>query len=110
MYKAKVFIKGEGILYDNEVCVAIELPSIPRKDEYLFMSPALVKELEDMARKDVDKAAIYAPEYFFGRSSDCINPKEENLADLSFEEANLVYEVFYVANDEYVYIVLAHIY
>lgn len=106
MYKVKVYIHSESVHHDEIVNVEIELPSIPRVGEYLYLTAELIAELENKAKSDLVVAIKYAPDWFFGRSHNWRIPKIGNLKDLSFGDAICVVDVSYYAGDDRVYIEL----
>ena len=106
MYTFQIHIKNEIISIDNQVCVNIKLPFIPQIGSVLFLSKKLIEQLENKAKSSLISASYYAPQWFYGKSSGCENPTNENLEDLSFSDAIYVRDVFYHADCELVHIEL----
>jgi len=102
MVQIKVHIKSDNDFLDERVSVVINLPVVPRAGETLYLTEELRLELETKARMDLRLAAKYAPKWFYGASSQCREPKPENLKDLSFEDALFVSSVAYFADREIV--------
>ena len=101
-----VHIKNGYTYIDNNVCVQIELPAVPRKGEFLYLQNDLKQVLEDKVRSDLEIARVYAPKWFYGHSYDCEEPKQENLEDISFDDAIIVDSVAFIANSEIIHIEL----
>ena len=104
MYRVRVHVQNEFVAMDNHVWVDITLPVPPRTGETLFLDGKLRKELESKATSSLYIAGFYAPMWFYRKSYDCKNPKEENLEDLSFEDALDIVRIVYNSNDEVIYI------
>jgi hypothetical protein len=105
MKKIHVHIKNENTWMDKDVFVEIYLPSIPRKGEYLNLGE-LTYELMRKAIKTVEIANRYCPDWFYGKSYDIDEAKEENLSDLNFEDAHVVSNISYTINSEIVHLEL----
>jgi len=106
MYKIMVHIRNENTYIDDNVCVQIELPAVPRKEDVLYLDHDLRRILEDKARSSLDVARRYAPKWFYGHSSNCKEPKEENLIDLMFDAAMYIDNVSFIANSDIIHIEL----
>lgn len=106
MYKIRVHIRNKAVLIDEAVFIDIELPSIPRKGEIVFLDEKLIEELENKAKSSLINSKSYAPKWFYGTSYDCNDPKKENLIDLSFIDAKFVDSVSYRANSDIVHVEL----
>ena len=103
MYKIRVHINNENEYIDNRVFVDIELPAVPRKGEFLYLGDNLSK-LEEKAKEDLTIAKDYSPKWFYGASSACQEPKQENLKDLSFADAIQVSSVAYISGEDIVHV------
>lgn len=101
-----VHIKNENTYIDDNVYVQIELPAVPRKGEILYLDNDLKQVLEDKAKSNLEVAIKYAPEWFYGHSHNCEELKQENLTDLSFDDAIYVDSVAFHANSEIIHIEL----
>ena len=101
-----VHIKNENTYIDDNVCVQIELPAVPRKGEILYLQNDLKQVLEDKVKSNLEVAREYAPKWFYGHSYNCEEPKQVNLTDLSFDDAINVDSVAFNANSEIIHIEL----
>lgn len=102
MIRCRVHIKNELEYMDGDVFVEVELPCLPPVGSILWLSNQERKVLERMATKHTNIARRYAPRWFYGDSHSCSNPKEENLKDLSFSDANKVTDILFSKNREFV--------
>lgn len=91
---------------DDNVCVQIELPAVPRIGEIVYLDNDLMQVLEDKAKSNLAVAREYAPKWFYGHSSGCEEPKQENLIDISFGDAVRVDSVSFDANSEIIHVEL----
>ena len=107
MIKCRIHIFNKEEFMDQDVYIEIMLPCIPQVGNNLDLSFELLYELEKKAKKHLEIAGRYAPHWFYGKSFDCENLKDENLQDLSFDDANTVKSVGFMANCDYVNIALA---
>lgn len=105
MKKIHVHVESESVYMDEDVFVFIELPSIPRKGEFIWLSSELIDKLEMQATKNLDIASRYL-QYFGGKSYNISyeNLNEKNLKDLSFEDNIKIGCVWYKANTDTVHI------
>lgn len=101
-----VHIKNENNYIDDNVCVQIELPAVPRTGEFLYLQNDLKQVLEDKVKSNLEVAREYAPKWFYGNSYNCKELKQENLTDLSFDDAINVDSVAFNANSEIIHIEL----
>lgn len=101
-----IHIKNENIYMDDNVCVQIELPAVPRRGEILYLNDDLKQVLEDKAKSNLAVAREYAPKWFYGHSYNCEEPKQENLIDISFDDAIHVDSVAFNANSEIIHVEL----
>ena len=101
-----VHIKNENTYIDDNVCVQIALPAVPRKGEILYLQNDLKQVLEDKVKSNLEVAREYAPKWFYGHSYNCKKPNQENLIDLSFDDAINVDSVAFNANSEIIHIEL----
>ena len=56
MIKIRVHIENDGGNMDNKVCVDIDLPSVPRKGEYLYIGSRkddLINQVKSLSLKDI---------------------------------------------------------
>jgi hypothetical protein len=97
MIKVKVHVKNNVEYMDENVFVEIELPTLPRIGETLFLGK-LTENLRIMATKSICIAYVYCPRWFFGKSARIDEVKEENLEDLSFEDLLHITDIRYIAN------------
>lgn len=93
--EVRVFIETNANYTDHDVFIRVDLPSVPRKGEAVYLETEQRKELERRACSSVSKASEYAPKWFFRKSHDCVEPKEEDLKNLSFIDAVEVNRVFW---------------
>lgn len=108
MINVKVYIENEAYFLDDDVSVSFKLPAIPRVGERIFLTEQLQSQLENMARSSLDKASNYRNWFYrysnYVRNGDDI--KENNLKDLSFDDASYVTHVVFIPDDDTVYIEL----
>lgn len=83
---------------DEEVYVNISLPFLPPVGSILHITDEMQLQLEAMAKSSLDIAQRYAPKWFYGKSRNCDEPKDENLEDLSFSDALYVTKILFKAN------------
>ena len=100
MHKIMIYIANDNNFLDSDVCVEIQLPAVPRKGDILYLTDEQMEVLENKAKSDLKIAKYYAPKWFYGDSCSCKEPKQENLQDLSFEDAMYVRDVVYYGNSE----------
>lgn len=98
MIKISVHIENNELDCDPDVSYLIELPQVPQKGDVLKLGKEIFEKLELQARKSVDVAQKYAPDWFFFKSfgEDCITNKD--LKNLTFIDACFVSGVFYTPN------------
>lgn len=108
MIKVKIYIKSEHALFEEEVFIDALLPCIPNIGNLIFLGNEQQNELEKKAKTNLDIANKFTPKWFWGHSSgiEYGDIKEENLKDLSFDEAMYVHNVVYEPNSEIVIIVI----
>ena len=104
MVKIRVHIHSEEAFMDEKVFLDIELPSVPQKGDTLFLTEEQKNELVKQATSSLIVANRYAPKWFYDGSFHCKHPNEENLDDLSFEDALTVHQVCYFANEDLVHL------
>ena len=102
MIKCRVHIYCEGWYMDEDVFVDVKLPCLPRIGDTLFLSTKHQMKLEKMARKTMQIAWGYVPDYFYGKE-----PKKENLKYLSFSEVMIVKDIRFLSNSDIVDIELS---
>lgn len=91
---------------DDDVCVQIELPAVPRIGETLYLNNDLKQVLVDKVKSNLAVAREYAPKWFYGHSYDCEEPKQEDLINISFDDAIRVDSVSFNANSEIIHVEL----
>jgi hypothetical protein len=99
MHKIMIYIANDNNFLDSDVCVEIQLPAVPRKGDILYLTDEQIEVLENKAKSDLKIAKCYFPRWFYGDAS-YKEPKQENLQDLSFEDAMYVRDVVYYGNSE----------
>lgn len=104
MIKIRVHVHNEELFMDEKVFVDIELPFVPQKGDALFLTEEHKNELVQQAKSSLIIAKRYSPKWFYGGSFHCKNPNEENLEDLSFDDALTVHQVCYFANEDLVHL------
>lgn len=104
--KVRIHICIGGADYNEGLYVDASIPYVPVKGEVLYLSDKILEELKQQIIDYPNRAKDYAPEWFFGSSYDCTDPKKENLKDLSFADAIFVDHVWYDANENRVSIVI----
>jgi hypothetical protein len=104
MIKIRVHIHSEESFMDEKVFLDIELPFVPQKGDTLFLTEGQKRDLKIKAISNLIIAKRYSPKWFYGGSFHCINPTEENLEDLSFDDALTVHRVCYYANEDLVHL------
>ena len=103
--KIKIYIKNSSDYFlDGDVCVITNLPSVPPVGGIVYLGDYIVEALESKATARIEVACRYAPEWFYCRSCNIQKKdvKEDNLKDLSFADVMYVHDVVYIANDEYI--------
>ncbi|WP_321514943.1 hypothetical protein [Marinifilum fragile] len=106
MLKVRIFVKNENVYKDDNVFIDVQLPSVPRKGETIFLSEESYAELESKAKGNLEIAKRYAPKWFYGESFSVETPTEKDLDNLSFGDMMYVCDVFYIANNEIVNVIM----
>lgn len=106
MYKIMVHIKNDNDFIDSNVFVEIELPTVPRKGEILYLNEKQQEILKNKVKSDLKIALNYAPKWFYGHSWECKKPKKKNLKDLNFNDAIYVDIVVFTGDSEIIQIEL----
>ena len=108
MVKIRIHIHTPDLCCDENVYVDINLPSVPRINEVVFLDDELFLELENKAKVNLEVARFYT-EYLYGASLEVEmeDLQQKNLKDLGFEDAHYVYNVVYNSNSDIIKIELA---
>lgn len=109
MIKCRIHVQCEKDYMDKHVYVEINLPCLPPVGSVLNIGEELKENLKKMAISDIKIATKYAPKWFYNSSFSCSMPKENNLKDLSFDDAAYVSTVSFYANKDYVDIEISDI-
>jgi hypothetical protein len=102
MIKCKLHIYSGAYYMDEDVCIEVNLPCLPPINAILNCDK---EELENKARSELRIANTYS-DWFYGKSSNIETVKQENLEDLTFDDAIYVYSIEFNANEDYVHILL----
>jgi hypothetical protein len=108
MIDCRIFIES-NIGWDETVTVKTDFPTVPRKGDKVTLKRDLLSRLEDQAKKSLEIASRYAPDFFYGFSTG-VEAHEltlKSLDDLSFADACYVKTVEFVSGAMMVNIMLA---
>jgi len=95
MEKFKIYIYNEEGLWSNDVFIIIELPTVPRIGDTLWLTDNQRRELENKA--SMPKTINDYDDYRYGSSS-----------EINFDDVAQVYSVLYNCYDpEYIYLALS---
>jgi len=106
MKKVKIHVCNDYTFLDDDVYVEIELPTIPRIGEIVYLNDDLFNKLEKQIKSSLKKAQEYCPKWIYGKSYDCDDPKKENLSDISITDIMYVTSIAYEANSDVISIEL----
>ena len=102
----RIYIDNEGTFMDNLVSIDIQLPECPRKGDVLYLTDELIEELENKVKNDINLAEAYFPQWFFYGSKEKESLNLSDLENLSFDDAIIVNNIIFKANDDKIYIEL----
>lgn len=102
MFKIRVHVQNESEFMDDEVYVEIELPTVPRKGDYLNLTEDAILLLQERATQSIVSAEKYFPRWFYGKYRDNDVISSNDLKDLSFEYVVLVVEVLFNEGEDFI--------
>jgi hypothetical protein len=105
MEKFRIHIENNINYIDQNVFIDIQLPSRPNKGDIIYLKESQLRKLESLATADLNIANCYY-NWFFGGKDEYGNIQEKDFEELDFGDAVHVKSICYVADQDFVHIVL----
>ena len=107
--KVRVYIHGNDAWRDKNVCIDLQLPTTPRKGEFIELSLPELLELEGQAKKSREIAYRYYDWCRIHTYRPFEEFTEEDVESLTFDQGFLEVENIYMSSEnDYVSVLLAN--